>query len=153
MEHYLRLSLPAELWDVAAKQKVSSSANNTAYGEYIFFSPDGKFIATIGANGNWVIWEINAPANAKISSTPPSLGRASTSGTVATGTGNSVTATGTSGKVLLVFGAEGTGSGQFSAPRYIKVDKQGNIYVGETYNFRVQKFDSKGNFFYCRCRI
>ncbi len=43
-------------------------------------------------------------------------------------------------------GGEGAGSGQFSRPRGIAVDKKGNIYVADTGNARIQKFDSDGEF-------
>ncbi|MEM7345734.1 MAG: 6-bladed beta-propeller, partial [Chloroflexota bacterium] len=41
---------------------------------------------------------------------------------------------------------EGTGNGQFIAPRGLAVDAVGNIYVADTGNRRVQKFDSSGNY-------
>ncbi|MFT3744911.1 MAG: 6-bladed beta-propeller [Pyrinomonadaceae bacterium] len=43
-------------------------------------------------------------------------------------------------------GGEGSGNGQFSRPRGIAVDSKGNIYVADTGNSRVQKFDSDGKF-------
>lgn len=43
-------------------------------------------------------------------------------------------------------GGEGAGSGQFSRPRGIAVDRKGNIYVADTGNARVQKFDPSGTF-------
>jgi sugar lactone lactonase YvrE len=61
------------------------------------------------------------------------------------------------GKFLNAFGSEGNGQGQFTGldingpiagtgPGGIAVDKQGNVYVADTWNHRVQKFDSKGTF-------
>jgi len=44
------------------------------------------------------------------------------------------------GKVLLRFGEHGSAPGQFDFPHGICVDKQGNVYVGEVYGERVQKF-------------
>jgi DNA-binding beta-propeller fold protein YncE len=41
------------------------------------------------------------------------------------------------------FGSE---PGQFSRPQGISVDGQGNFYVADTYNGRVEKFDSEGEF-------
>ncbi len=46
---------------------------------------------------------------------------------------------------ILKWGVEGSGSGQFIAPRGIAVDSIGNVYVPDQ-NTRVQKFDSNGNF-------
>jgi len=40
------------------------------------------------------------------------------------------------------FGSQGSGDGQFSFPVGIAVDGPGNIYVADTNNHRVQKFDS-----------
>jgi DNA-binding beta-propeller fold protein YncE len=43
-------------------------------------------------------------------------------------------------------GFSGTGDGQFNSPRGIGIDAAGNVYVSDTNNDRVQKFDSNGNF-------
>jgi DNA-binding beta-propeller fold protein YncE len=40
----------------------------------------------------------------------------------------------------------GTGSGQFDLPEDIAVDTAANVYVVDTLNNRIQKFDSNGNF-------
>jgi hypothetical protein len=45
-----------------------------------------------------------------------------------------------------VFGTVGSGAGQFEAPSGITVDSNGNIYVSEEDNYRIQKFDPTGNF-------
>jgi len=42
-------------------------------------------------------------------------------------------------------GSEGSGNGEFSFPQGIDVDSEGNIYVVDTNNHRIQKFDSEGN--------
>lgn len=42
--------------------------------------------------------------------------------------------------------ASGSGNGQFSLPRGIAVGPDGNIYVVDTGNMRIQKFDPKGKF-------
>ena len=47
---------------------------------------------------------------------------------------------------LLSFGGPGTGNGQFNDPEGVAVDSGGNIYVADTVNNRIQKFDSSGNF-------
>lgn len=61
-----------------------------------------------------------------------------------------------SGKWLLSFGnGKGTGDGQFNpindqgtgtGPGGIATDKAGNVYVADTWNHRIQKFDSTGKF-------
>jgi YYY domain-containing protein len=59
------------------------------------------------------------------------------------------------GKWLLSFGSEGNGNGQFAAispesvgtgPGGLAVDAGGNLYVADTWNHRIQKFDSEGRF-------
>ncbi len=59
------------------------------------------------------------------------------------------------GTFLRVFGSKGSGDGQFapysdtatgSGPGGIAVDAQGNVYVADTWNHRIEKFDKSGNF-------
>ncbi|MGH9909754.1 MAG: Ig-like domain-containing protein, partial [Nitrososphaerales archaeon] len=40
----------------------------------------------------------------------------------------------------------GLGDGQFNSPSGVIVDSSGNVYVSDTLNHRIQKFDSSGNF-------
>ena len=47
---------------------------------------------------------------------------------------------------VLTIGSQGSGPGQFLNPRGVAVDAQGNIYVADTGNQRVQKLDAQGNF-------
>ena len=49
-------------------------------------------------------------------------------------------------KPLAVWGAPGSGRGQFNEPRGVAVDRLGAVYVADTANNRVQKFDSEGRF-------
>ncbi len=44
------------------------------------------------------------------------------------------------------FGTNGSGDGQFSFPMGVAVDSVGNIFVADSYNHRIQKFDSNGGF-------
>ena len=41
---------------------------------------------------------------------------------------------------------KGTKKGEFDGPHTIDVDPEGNIFVAETYNQRVQKLSSNGEF-------
>jgi len=44
------------------------------------------------------------------------------------------------------FGSAGTGDGELNYPTDVAVDDSGNIYVADSYNNRIQKFDSDGNY-------
>jgi hypothetical protein len=48
--------------------------------------------------------------------------------------------------LLLSFGTEGSGPGQIDDVRTIAIDPQGNIFVGDFQDGRLQKFDSAGKF-------
>ena len=45
-----------------------------------------------------------------------------------------------------MWGSEGKDEGQFIEDHGIVVDSEGNVYVVDTRNVRVQKFDSNGDF-------
>jgi sugar lactone lactonase YvrE len=47
------------------------------------------------------------------------------------------------GEILGALGSNGSAPGQFSQAHYLDVDAEGNVYVGETKNERVQKFAPK----------
>lgn len=50
------------------------------------------------------------------------------------------------GKIIKQWGRYGDDDGQFVCPTGIALDKDGNVYVADSRNFRVQEFDSEGNF-------
>ncbi len=54
------------------------------------------------------------------------------------------------GNFLLMWGSDGSGDGQFYFTKYqiasLAVDSAGNVYVTDSGNYRVQKFDSAGKF-------
>jgi hypothetical protein len=47
---------------------------------------------------------------------------------------------------LKAWGSEGSDEGQFNGSKGIATDSQGNVYVAEDWNNRIQKFDSNGEF-------
>jgi sugar lactone lactonase YvrE/DNA-binding CsgD family transcriptional regulator len=50
------------------------------------------------------------------------------------------------GSLLAIWGAYGTGPGEFNCPNAIAFDPQGNLYVVDHYNNRVEELDPQGNF-------
>jgi DNA-binding beta-propeller fold protein YncE len=50
------------------------------------------------------------------------------------------------GGLVKRWGKKGAAPGEFDAPEAICVDKEGNVYVADTGNNRVQKFDANGKF-------
>ena len=51
-----------------------------------------------------------------------------------------------SGEKLQSFGTHGSGQGQFKDPNGVAVDGEGNIFVADTGNNRIQKFTEEGKF-------
>jgi streptogramin lyase len=51
---------------------------------------------------------------------------------------------GSDAKFELKFGSYGSGNGEFNLPQGVAVDSSGDIYVTDTSNHRIQKFDSSG---------
>ena len=47
---------------------------------------------------------------------------------------------------LFEWGSEGTGDGQFTRTSEITIDSDGDIYVADQHNHRIQKFDSNGTY-------
>jgi hypothetical protein len=66
---------------------------------------------------------------------------------VSDGYGNSrVAKMNKNGDWIKSWGAFGTGESQFRTPHNLQVDRQGNVYVADRGNGRIQVFDSDGNF-------
>ncbi len=51
-----------------------------------------------------------------------------------------------SGESIKEIGGIGTEEGKFYKPTHVIVDREGNLYVNDFFNLRVQKFDTDGNF-------
>ena len=49
-------------------------------------------------------------------------------------------------RVLAVWGGPGQGPGEFRDPRHVAIDKDGNVFVADVGNFRIQKFSTHGRF-------
>lgn len=49
-------------------------------------------------------------------------------------------------RIGAIGGAAGGEFGQFSYPTYVTLDTAGNVYIADTLNARIQKFDAAGNF-------
>src|SRR5262249_17891833 len=47
---------------------------------------------------------------------------------------------------LLTWGVPGTGNGELSSPQGVATDGSGNVYIADTGNDRIQKFDASGTF-------
>ncbi len=51
-----------------------------------------------------------------------------------------------SGKTIQEIGEIGKGEGKFYKPSFINLDNEGNLFVTDSFNFRVQMFDASGKF-------
>ena len=51
-----------------------------------------------------------------------------------------------SGELKMAIGGLGTGEGDFYRPSHVVVDQSGNLFVNDAFNFRVQKFNPRGQF-------
>jgi len=52
----------------------------------------------------------------------------------------------TDGRKITAFGKAGSKSGELYHPTNIRFDSEGNIYIADTSNFRIQKFTAEGKF-------
>ncbi|MEK7394731.1 MAG: hypothetical protein AAB214_19405 [Fibrobacterota bacterium] len=50
------------------------------------------------------------------------------------------------GKIVQTIGGPGWEEGKFNRPTHVTVDPDGNLYVNDSFNFRIQKFDPNGKF-------
>jgi DNA-binding beta-propeller fold protein YncE len=50
------------------------------------------------------------------------------------------------GAQLAIIGKPGENEGELNRPSHLTVDRQGNLYVNDAFNFRIQKFSPQGKF-------
>jgi DNA-binding beta-propeller fold protein YncE len=105
------------------------------------FSHDGKLLLTLGT-------ERVAGVDATHFDKPTDMAFASDgSFYVSDGYGNNrVAKFSPDGKFLFDWGHQGQGPGEFDLPHSVAVDAQGNVYVADRSNSRIQVFDSNGKF-------
>ena len=105
------------------------------------FSHEGKLLLTIGT-------ERVAGVDATHFDKPTDIAFASDGSIyVSDGYGNNRVAKFSSdGKFLFDWGHKGQGPGEFDLPHSVAVDAQGNVYVADRSNARIQVFDSNGKF-------
>ena len=85
---------------------------------------------------------------------PPTTSTSSTSSTTSSTTTTTTPSTSSTtsttvpicGTFVTTWGSSGTGDGQFNAPLGVATDGNGNVYVADTNNNRIQKFDASGTF-------
>lgn len=51
-----------------------------------------------------------------------------------------------SGETVQTIGGRGTEAGKMDRPTHARVDRQGNLFVNDSFNFRIQKFDPAGEY-------
>ena len=105
------------------------------------FSHDGKLLMTLGV--------AKTPGNDSLHFDMPTDVAVAKDGSfyVSDGYGNSrVVKFSKEGKYLFEWGKKGKAPGQFDIPHGIDLDDEGNVYVADRENNRVQKFNSNGSF-------
>jgi tripartite motif-containing protein 71 len=65
---------------------------------------------------------------------------------VSNGKSNEIELFDSNGDFIINVGSGGNGDGQFNSPRGIAVDFEGNLYVADTGNYRIQKFKANPEF-------
>lgn len=117
--------------DAAGRVFVTDTVQNRA----VVYDQDGNFLFAIGEKGRF-----DQPVGIVVSD---ALNRAYI---VDTRKHKVMVFDSRDGRFLFEFGGRGVEDGQFNWPTNIFLDKDGKLYVMDTFNFRVQIFDADGRF-------
>ena len=117
---------------------VSNMKDLRSYYRVQKFSPEGKFIWSIGAPGK---------RNGEFNGSPSDIAADDDGNLYVLDRGNfRIQKFSPSGKFLLAFGQYGNGKGQFDLPQSLLIDNNSNIYVSDSSNYRISKFDRSGKY-------
>jgi DNA-binding beta-propeller fold protein YncE len=128
--HYLKFDPQGNVW-------VADVGNHVV----MQFTPGGKLLKTLGTRG--------APGEDATHLNKPTDMAVTPEGEVFVTDGygnNRVVHFDRAGKFVKAWGKLGIGPGEFSLPHAIVRDSQGNLYVADRNNVRIQVFDSQGKF-------
>jgi peptidylamidoglycolate lyase len=128
--HGLRVDASDDVW-----------VTDRALQQVFKFSHDGKLLLTLGV-------ERVAGVDATHFDKPTDIAFASDGSIyISDGYGNNrVAKFSPDGKFLFDWGHKGQGPGEFDLPHSVAVDAQGNVYVADRSNTRIQVFDANGKF-------
>jgi sugar lactone lactonase YvrE len=104
------------------------------------FTSAGTFVQVLAMTGNGNLLE--DPFDIAVAPT----GEIYVVGQVGALVTNQVVKLSSGGTVLMIWGGDGSGPGQFQLPGGIATDAAGQVYVADTGNRRIQVFDSGGHF-------
>ena len=127
------------------------SGNVQGFAQY-----SGQPVSSAVSSGDCIMIEFNTPTITYTPSVSPTVNLSETptntpSPTPTATSSYTLTPTNTPEAVpppcfILKWGDAGTGDGQFDRPNAVAADIYGNVYVADTHNNRIEKFDSSGNF-------
>jgi len=108
------------------------------------FTPEGKLLMTLGSPGKASPFQQGRPFNRP---TKVAIDRATGDLFVGDGYGNSrVHKFSSEGRLLFSWGQPGSDPGEFNLVHSVGTDQEGQVYVADRENHRVQVFDSQGRY-------
>ena len=108
------------------------------------FMPQGNFVGETGRE-QFVVAKEGTIALRQVLSLPTQTS-ASPAGTVSKGGGSPILPVAIGAVFVSKWGTQGSGDGQFVLPEGVAAVSDGNVYVADTENHRIQKFTSEGLF-------